>query len=162
MIHLIVGNTGAGKTTYAHELQKSTNGIVFSIDQWNNTLFMPDKRDTDGLEWFLERIERAETMMLEMVHQLEATNTDSILDLGLSKYAHRKKFRGFARENGYEVKLHFLDVAKETRWQRVLERNKQKGATYQFDVSKSDFEFMEQWFETPTQEETANGVVVRG
>lgn len=162
MIHLIVGNTGAGKTTYAQELQKSTNGIVFSIDQWNNTLFMPDKRENDGLEWFLERIERAETMMLELVHQLEAANTDSILDLGLSKYSHREKFREFARTHQYEVTLHFLDVPKETRWQRVLERNKQKGATYQFDVSKSDFEFMEQWFESPTHEETENGVVVGG
>ncbi len=49
MIHLIVGNTGAGKTTYANKLKKELKGVVFSIDQWNNTLFLPDKKET---RWF--------------------------------------------------------------------------------------------------------------
>lgn len=35
MIHLIVGNTGAGKTTYSNKLKRKTNGIIFSIDKWN-------------------------------------------------------------------------------------------------------------------------------
>ncbi|WP_363317927.1 hypothetical protein [uncultured Maribacter sp.] len=50
MIHLIVGNTGSGKTTYAYELKTQTNGIIFSIDTWNNTLFLADKKPSDGLE----------------------------------------------------------------------------------------------------------------
>ncbi|WP_366139583.1 hypothetical protein [uncultured Maribacter sp.] len=58
MIHLIVGNTGSGKTTYAYELKTQTNGIIFSIDTWNNILFLADKKPSNGLEWFLERIER--------------------------------------------------------------------------------------------------------
>jgi adenylate kinase family enzyme len=33
MIHLIVGSTGAGKTTYAQKLKKENQGILFSIDQ---------------------------------------------------------------------------------------------------------------------------------
>ena len=103
MIHLIVGNTGSGKTTYETGLNLKTNGIVFSIDTWNNTLFLPDKKPTDGLEWFLERIERAEKMMMDLVHQLENAKTDSILDLGLSKFSHREKFRKFAEVNGYEL-----------------------------------------------------------
>lgn len=44
MIHLIVGNTGSGKSTYSAELKRKTNGIVFSIDTWNNTLFLADKK----------------------------------------------------------------------------------------------------------------------
>ena len=93
MIHLIVGNTGAGKTTYSANLKKKTNGIVFSIDKWNKTLFLTDKKPTDGLEWFLERIERAEEMIKELVMQLENAGTDTILDLGFSKLEHRNKFR---------------------------------------------------------------------
>jgi len=53
MIHLIVGNTGSGKTTYANALKTKTNGIVFSIDQWYNALFIPDKKPNDGLDWKL-------------------------------------------------------------------------------------------------------------
>lgn len=95
MIHLITGNTGAGKTSYAQELKKTTKGVVFSIDQWNNTLFLMDKNPEDGLEWFLERIERAEIMIMSLVEQLEEASIDSILDLGFSKIAHRDKFRKF-------------------------------------------------------------------
>ena len=112
MIHLIVGNTGSGKTTYSTELKKQTNGIIFSIDKWNKTLFLADKKPNDGLEWFLERIDRAEEMIMELVQQLENSNTDSILDLGLSKFEHREKFRKFAKSNGFKMKTHFLAISK--------------------------------------------------
>ena len=136
MIHLIVGNTGSGKTTYSTELKRKTNGIIFSIDKWNKTLFLADKKPTDGLEWFLERIERAEKLIMTLVSQLEISKTDSILDLGLSKFEHREKFRKFADLNGYELRTHFLDIPKETRLNRVMKRNKEKGETFKFEVSK--------------------------
>jgi len=160
MIHLIVGNTGSGKTTYSTELKRKTNGIIFSIDTWNNTLFLADKKPTDGLEWFLERIERAEKMIMTLVSQLEISKTDSILDLGLSKFEHREKFRKFAELNGYELKTHFLDISKETRLIRVMERNKEKGDTFEFEVSKENFDFMENWFEKPTEKEMIGGIII--
>ena len=160
MLHLIVGNTGSGKTTYANQLKSKINGVLFSIDTWNNTLFMPDKKETDGLAWFLERIERAETMILNIVAQLEQSNTDAILDLGLSKYEHREKFRQFAITHGYEIQLHFLNIPKETRWQRVQQRNTKKGATYEFDVSQENFDFMENWFEIPSENELIGSVTI--
>jgi hypothetical protein len=92
-IHLIVGNTGSGKTTCPTELKGKTEGIIFSINKWNKTLFLDDKKTTDGLEWFLERINRAEAMIMDIIIQLENVETDSILDLGLSKFEHREKFR---------------------------------------------------------------------
>ncbi len=161
MIHLIVGNTGSGKTTYSKKLRKKTNGIIFSIDTWNNTLFLADKRPTDGLEWFLERIERAENMIMSLVEQLEDSTTDSILDLGLSKYTHRKKFRAFANLNGYKLTTHFLDISKKTRQERVLRRNDEKGETFEFEVSKENFDFMENWFEKPSTIEMENGITIR-
>lgn len=160
MIHLIVGNTGAGKTTYSNELKKTTNGIIFSIDTWNTTLFYTDKKPTDGLDWILERIERSETMIMELVEQLEHSKMDSILDLGLSKFTHREKFRTFAKSKGYTLKTHFLDVSKETRLTRVMKRNQEKGDTFELIVSKEDFDFMEEWFEKPTSDEMSNGILL--
>ena len=160
MIHLIIGNTGSGKTTYSNELKKKNNGVIFSIDKWNNTLFLPDKKQTDGLEWFLERIERAETIILNLIDQLEASKIDSILDLGLSKLEHREKFRKFATLNGYQITSHFLDIPKETRLTRVLQRNKEQGDTFEFEVSKENFDFMEMWFEKPTQTEMIGGLTI--
>ncbi|NHN25789.1 ATP-binding protein [Flavobacterium jejuense] len=160
MIHLIVGNTGSGKTTYASKLKEEKNAILFSIDKWNKTLFLPDKTNNDGLEWFLERINRSENLITELINQLETINTDSILDLGLSKYEHREKFRQFAKEKRYEILIHFLDIPKEIRYQRVQQRNLEKGATFEFEVTKEDFDFMESWFEKPTNEEIKNGIVI--
>ena len=160
MIHLIVGNTGSGKTTYATELRRKINGIIFSIDKWNKTLFLADKKQTDGLEWFLERIERAEKMILDLVNQLENAKTDSILDLGLSKFEHREKFRKFASLYGYELKIHFLDISKETRLSRVMKRNTEQGETFQFEVNQQDFDFMENWFEKPNEAEMKEGIII--
>jgi predicted kinase len=160
MIHLIVGNTGSGKTTYSNKLKSKTNGIIFSIDTWNNTLFLADKKPTDGLDWFLERIDRAEKMILNLVTQLEDAKTDAILDLGLSKFEHREKFREFAIQNNYEITTHFLDISKETRLKRVLKRNHEKGATFEFEVSKENFDFMETWFEKPTKKEMIDGITI--
>ena len=160
MIHLILGNTGSGKTTYSTELKAKNKGIIFSIDKWNKTLFLDDKNTSDGLEWFLERIERAEVMIMELVDQLENAKTDSILDLGFSKFEHREKFRKFAELNGYELKTHFLDISKETRLERIMKRNYEKGDTYEFEVSKESFDFMESWFEKPTEKEMQGGITV--
>ena len=160
MIHILTGNTGSGKTTYANQLKKGTNGIIFSIDTWNNTLFLADKTPDDGLDWFLERIERAEQLIMSLIDQLERAKTDSILDLGFSKLEHREKFRQFALSNGYDFTMHFLDISREIRLARVMQRNDQKGDTYEFDVSQENFEFMETWFETPSQTEMKNGIII--
>jgi predicted kinase len=160
VIHLIVGNTGSGKTTYSNTLKKETNGVIFSIDKWNKTLFFPDKESTDGLEWFLERIERSEDIIMSLVVQLENSQTDSILDLGLSKIEHRNKFVDFANLNNFQIKTHFLDISKETRYNRIIKRNTEKGDTFEFEVSKDNFDFMESWFERPTNKELKNGVII--
>ena len=160
MIHLIVGNTGSGKTTYSNKLKLAANGVIFSIDKWNNTLFIPDKKEEDGLNWFLERIERSETIMMDLIIQLESSGTDTILDLGLSKFIHREKFREFATENGFECRLHYLDISKEIRRKRVLNRNKNKGDTFEFEVSSADFDFMEEWFEVPNNTEMKSGILI--
>ena len=160
MIHLIVGNTGSGKTTYSNKLKEKSKGIIFSIDKWNNILFLPDKKDEDGLEWFLERIERAESIISSLILQLEKIKTDSILDLGLSKFDHREKFRKFAEINNIKIKIHFLDISKETRLKRIFERNEEKGETFEFEVTQENFEFMERWFEKPSEIELKNGIII--
>ena len=97
---------------------------------------------------------------MELVKQLESIKTDSILDLGLSKVEHREKFREFAKSNGFEIKIHFLDITKETRMERVIKRNNEKGKTFEFEVSKDNFDFMESWFEKPSQKELDGGIII--
>jgi polyphosphate kinase 2 (PPK2 family) len=112
------------------------------------------------LEWFLEKIDRAEEMIMGLVKKLENSKTDSILDLGLSKFEHREKFREFVESNGYELKTYFLDISKETRLKRVIKRNNAKGDTFEFEVSRENFDFMESWFEIPNEKEIEGGITI--
>ena len=161
MIHLLVGNTGSGKTTYANKLKRELKAVIFSIDSWNRMLFLPDKTDTDGLDWFLERIDRSEAMIQNLAVQLDDIGVDVILDLGFSKSSHREKFRVFAKKKSIAVQLHYLDIPKKIRKERIVKRNIEKGATFEFEVSNEDFDFMESWFENPLPEELKNAVVIK-
>lgn len=160
MIHLIVGNTGAGKTTYAQKLKDENQGIIFSVDKWNKELFFPDKPETITVDWILERIERSESIIIDLIIQLESAGTDSILDLGFAKKSHRKKFTLFARKHNYDYKIHYLDITSEIRWERVQQRNTQKGASFEFEVSRENYNFMEEWFEPLDDTEKTKAVTI--
>lgn len=160
MMHLILGNTGAGKTTYARSLKEQEQGVIFSIDHWNKTLFLDDKTPEDGVDWFLERIHRSDTMIQSLVVQLAAAGTPAILDLGFAKKDRRARFYAFAKAYNIPFLVHFLDVPLEVCKQRVKQRNQEKGATFQFEVSETDIEFMENWFEKPTPNEVADAIII--
>lgn len=160
MVYLITGNTGAGKTTYAQQLKKMCNGIVFSIDHWNKTLFLDDKTETDGVGWFLERITRSDEMIQSLVLQLHTAETPAILDLGFAKQERRTAFYEILNKHKVAFELHLLDVPSATRKRRVQQRNAEKGDTYQFEVSDQDFDFMETWFEPLTEEEKSFAKVI--
>ncbi|QWX82515.1 ATP-binding protein [Cellulophaga sp. HaHaR_3_176] len=160
MIHLIVGNTGSGKTTYSNQLKEKTKGVIFSIDTWNAVLFLPDKSKNDGITWFLERIERSETLIQKLILQLKHSNVDAILDLGLSKITHRAKFIAFANQHKVEYQIHYLNISKEIRRERILKRNTEQGDTFEFEVTDENFEFMETWFEKLTKKELKNALVI--
>ncbi len=160
MIHIIFGNTGAGKTTYGLSLKEQEQGIIFSIDHWNKMLFLDDKTPEDGVDWFLERIQRSDKMIQSLVIQLAAAGTPAILDLGFAKKDRRSVFYAFAKAYNIPFKLHFLDIPSEVRKERVAKRNQEKGITFQFEVSETDFDFMETWFERPTPKEIENAIII--
>jgi hypothetical protein len=54
-----------------------------------------------------------------------------------------------------------LDIPKETRLNRVIQRNTEQGETFEFEVSEEDFDFMEIWFERPEEEELVNAVIIK-
>lgn len=100
-------------------------------------------------------------MIMDLVNQLENSKTDSILDLGLSKFEHRQKFRKFADLNNFELTTNFLDISKETRLNRVMKRNTEKVETFEFEVNKENFDFIESWFEKPIQKEMIGGIITK-
>lgn len=146
-VFLIVGNTGAGKSTYASKLAKDENSIVYSGDEWFKTLFFPDLPNPSTYEWALERTERIEVQILKESLKVLSKSINIILDIGFFKKTQRQRVLEFYHQNKIETEIHYLDIDKQTRWLRVDERNKKKTATFEFEVSREIFEFCETIYE---------------
>jgi predicted kinase len=155
---LIVGCTGAGKTTYARALADEIGGVRFSIDEWMVTLFGPDRPEPIEFAWMTERIGRCEAQVFAMARQLAERGVPAILDLGFTRLEHRDKFRALASAAGLGIAVHFVDVPAEERWNRVSRRNAEQGETYAMQVDREMFDFMERMWEPPAPAEwSANG-----
>ncbi len=152
-IHLICGPVGAGKTTFAAKLSDETGAIHFAIDEWMTSLFTPDLDGDIEYDWAMTRIGRAEGLIWSHVRQLMKINVDAVLDLGLLQLVHRQKFYDLAQEDGFDICLYLVDADRETRWQRVEGRNRDKGATYSMEVDRGMFDFCENLFERPEGDE---------
>lgn len=150
---LVVGCTGAGKTTYARKLADELGALRFSIDEWMVPLFGPDQPTPIRFEWMMERVNRCEAMIFTLVQQAATRGVPAVLDLGFTKYEHREKFRSLCAEAGLRCAVHFVDVPREERWQRVQGRNSEQGETYAMQVDRSMFDFMETMWEPPLPDE---------
>ncbi len=152
-IILIVGSTGAGKTTYARRLADELGAVRFSIDEWMIGLFWADSPQPIEFAWTMERVERCEAQIFAMVRQLAARGVPAVLDLGFTTKAHRDKFRALAVEAGLSAAVHFIDVPADERWYRVNRRNKERGETYAMQVDRQMFDFMDAMWEPPLEAE---------
>lgn len=150
---LIVGCTGAGKTTYALKLAEELGGVRFSIDEWMTTLFWADSPQPIQFQWAIERVRRCEAQIIAMVRQLAARGVPAVLDLGFTRREHRDRFRALAVEAGLRAVVHFIDVPADERWFRVNRRNQQRGETFAMEVDRQMFDFMEGMWEPPLEAE---------
>lgn len=158
-IFIIVGNTGAGKSTYSQDLGSKEDAYIFTGDEWFKTLFVPDTPTTTSYEWALERTERIEKQILKEALKLVTKNIDVILDLGFFTKVQRQRIHKYFRNHSIDVIVHYLDINKELRWQRVSKRNFEKKDNYQFDVSREIFEFCETIFEPMSDDEKSDVII---
>ncbi len=150
---LVVGCTGAGKSTYARKLADELGALRFSIDEWMVALFWADSPQPIEFAWAMERVNRCEAQIFAMAQQAAARGLPALLDLGFTTTAHRDKFRALAEQAGLSAAVHFVDVPTDERWRRVEQRNAEKGETYSLCVDRGMFDFMEGLWEPPTEAE---------
>lgn len=161
MIHLVVGSTGAGKTTYAIQLAKEKSAVRFAIDEWMNGLFFPDLTSEVEFNWAMERITRCEDMIWLMAERIIETDKAVVLEVSASTKALRKKQLDRAKSLGVAIQVHYLDVDKDIRRQRVRQRNQEKNESYSFEVNEEMFDFVEDMFELPDDDELKDAIIIR-
>jgi predicted kinase len=162
VVHFICGPTGAGKTTYAIALAGRAKAVRFTIDDWMTNLFVADRPPPSpaSLPWALDRTARCEAQMWSVAEPLLARGIDVVFDLGVSRRDQRDRFRMRAAQTAGSIKMHYLDVPRETRRARVHARNAQQTGAYAFVVSDAMFDWMEQWFELPSDDELYGAMIV--
>jgi predicted kinase len=153
--HLVAGSTGAGKTTAAREIAERVGGVRFSIDEWMTALYWMDCPEKNDFPWALERVGRCEAQIEVVARQLAEVGVSSVLDLGFTTRAQRLGWLQRAKAAGVACVLHVLEVDAEVRWARVCERNRGESGTYAFVVTREMFEFMEERWEAPSDDERA-------
>lgn len=161
-IILIAGSTGAGKTTYSHKLAADLSAAVYSIDDWMKSLYwqdMPSHPDNnwflENSQWYLDRIQRCENLIVKNAFARAKFGQKSILDLGFATKEHRKKFIELFQASSVSVGLHYLGASADLRWKRVQQRNQEKAETFVMNVDRGMFDYMESIFEVPTADEGA-------
>lgn len=154
---LVVGCTGAGKTTYARQLADELCALRCSIDEWMMALFWADSPQPIQFQWTMERVNRCEAQIFAVAQQAAARGVPVVLDLGFTTKAHRDKFRALAAGAGLSAAVHFLDVPVDERWYRVNRRNQERGETFAMTVDKAMFDFIEGLWEPPAEAEWAEG-----
>jgi predicted kinase len=158
--HLVCGATGSGKTIYAVALAARARAVRFSIDEWMATLFASDRPEPPSLEWTRERIQRCERQIWAVVEPTLAAGSNVVLDLRFFEAEHRDQWRARVAGTIAESKLHYLDVSRELRWARILERDRLRPPSATFEVTAATFDRMEVRFEPPTDDELYGAMIL--
>lgn len=167
MIHLVCGPIGAGKTTYALDLAEKENAIRFSEDEWLEKLFVPDA--PEGLlkqpmqavgAWATEKYERCRGQIWLVCQQLLKNNVSIVLDGAAANKGQRDFIRKKASDSNVGFQLHYVTSASETRRKRVFERNSMKGETYSLEVTPAMFEYAEEFFSPPVDDELDEAMLI--
>jgi predicted kinase len=143
-VYLIVGLPGAGKTTYAKELESTAPALRLTPDEWQIMLFgdrnPPDQRDL------------VEGKLIQIGMRAAELGTNVVFDFGFWGKDERSALRWIARAVGARSQVVYLPIEHEEQRRRVTARF---ATTPEHTFAMTDVE-LEQWraqFQAPDAEE---------
>ena len=145
-IHAIHGFIGAGKTTFARQLETQLPALRLNSDEWMVQLYGPDPPE----EVFRPGIVRVNVLMRQLAERALALGLHVVLDDGFWTRASRDDLRRWAADVGVPLRLYALILPEAEARRRVRERNAQPGSLY---IAPETYDLFWQGFEPLQQSE---------
>jgi predicted kinase len=142
----ICGLPGAGKTTIAKPVEKTTGAVRLNIDEWVAAL---------GVDFFDDEFRhKFHARLYELGITLLKLRQSITLEDGLWRRDERDRLREVAHKLGADIELHYLDVPIEELWRR-LEARHALGASGLVPITKELLQACLPRFQRPDKAELA-------
>ena len=158
-LHLISGLPASGKTTYATELRKRVDGVLYNLDRWLITAFGRYSLPEVGQDEHTRRVLACRELMWESASELLKRNVDVILDDGFFYREHRMRHVGLATEVGADTVIHFVDIPLDQMRERLARRNANL-PRFNFHIDPATLEGFLHMVQRPSPDEGATVVFV--
>ncbi len=140
-IYMIHGYLGAGKTTFARELEQKLPALRLTHDEWMLQFYGEDP-SPEQFQVFFDRVsERIEALWTRCV----VLGLDVVLDLNFWSRKQRDEVRSTAATLGADVQLYRLSCTDDEAWARIKQRN--RALTDSLFITRNTFEVLRNRFE---------------
>ena len=147
----LCGKVASGKSTYAKELRKKENAIIFSVDEL--TYYMVDNKKGED---YTELCRRATNYFKNKSAEIANNGGTAIIDMGLWTKPQREDIRAFFKKNDINFEIHYVKVDDDTWMKNIEKRNKridEGDQGYDFYVGEGLIEKVKRMWEEPNKED---------
>lgn len=112
------------------------------------------------MAWASGRYQRYRDQIWLVCEQLLLQGVAIVIDGTAVNKKQRAIIREKATDNNVDFHLYYVTSDSETRRKRVLERNTEKGRSFSIEVTHKIFDYIETFFEPPTDEELIGASII--